>query len=121
MKMNVKELIEHLQTMPSDTMVVVTGDRLSDQLEQAATMLRQQQERIKQLEETQEYLYKTHDTDKAQIEALKRPNNVVGVPADKLAEMQTEIEALKAKLKLHEAMDNQCASLMQQFRKASEK
>ena len=63
-----------------------------------ATMLRQQQERIKQLEETQEYLYKTHDADKAQIEALKRPNNVVGVPADKLAEMQAEIEALKALL-----------------------
>ena len=66
--------------------------------EKAATMLRQQQERIKQLEETQEYLYKTHDADKAQIEALKRPNNVVGVPADKLAEMQAEIEALKALL-----------------------
>ena len=39
-----------------------------------------------------------------QIEALKRPNNVVGVPSDKLAEMQAtikqqqaEIEALKAK------------------------
>ena len=61
---------------------------------EASTMLRQQQERIKQLEETQEYLYKTHDADKAQIEALKRPNNVVGVPADKLAEMQAEIEAL---------------------------
>ena len=60
-----------------------------------ATMLRQQQERIKQLEKTQEYLYKTHDADKAQIEALKRPNNVVGVPADKLAEMQAKIEALK--------------------------
>jgi hypothetical protein len=54
-----------------------------------------QQDRIKQLEETQKYLYKTHDADKAQIEALKRPNNVVGVPADKLAEMQAEIEALK--------------------------
>ena len=62
---------------------------------EASTMLRQQQERIKQLEETQEYLYKTHDADKAQIEALKRPNNVVGVPADKLAEMQAKIEALK--------------------------
>ena len=38
----------------------------------------------------------------AEIEALKRPNNVVGVPQDKLAEMQStirqqqaEIEALK--------------------------
>ena len=34
--------------------------------------------------------------------------------------LQAEIEDLKAKLQLHEAMDNQCASLMQQFRKASE-
>ena len=36
-------------------------------------------------------------------------------------EQQIEIEALKAKLQLHEAMDKQCASLMQQFRKAQEK
>ena len=35
--------------------------------------------------------------------------------------LQAEIAGLKAKLQLHEAMDNQCASLMQQFRKASEK
>ena len=35
--------------------------------------------------------------------------------------LQAEIEDLKAKLQLHEAMDNLCASLMQQFRKASEK
>jgi len=35
--------------------------------------------------------------------------------------LQAEIDDLKAKLQLHEAMDNQCASLMQQFRKASEK
>ena len=33
----------------------------------------------------------------AEIEALKRPNNVVGVPSDKLAEMQAEIKALRAK------------------------
>ena len=41
--------------------------------------------------------------------------------ADTIREQQAEIEALKAKLQLHEAMDNQCASLMQQFRKAQEK
>ena len=35
--------------------------------------------------------------------------------------LQAEIAGLKDKLQLHEAMDNQCASLMQQFRKASEK
>jgi DNA repair ATPase RecN len=40
---------------------------------------------------------------------------------DMLRQQQAEIEELKAKLQLHEAMDNQCASLMQQFRKASEK
>ena len=51
----------------------------------------------------------------------ERPHNTVLVPCDKLAEMQAEIEELKAKLQLHETMDNQCASLMQQFRKASEK
>ena len=51
----------------------------------------------------------------------ERPHNTVLVPCDKLAEMQAEIDDLKAKLQLHEAMDNQCASLMQQFRKASEK
>ena len=41
--------------------------------------------------------------------------------ATMLRQQQAEIEDLKAKLQLHEAMDNQCASLMQQFRKASEK
>ena len=51
----------------------------------------------------------------------ERPHNTVLVPCDKLAEMQAEIEDLKAKLQLHDAMDNQCASLMQQFRKAQEK
>ena len=38
--------------------------------------------------------------------------------ATMLRQQQAEIEKLKAKLQLHEAMDNQCASLMQQFRKA---
>ena len=40
---------------------------------------------------------------------------------DMLRHQQEEIKDLKAKLQLHEAMDNQCASLMQQFRKAQEK
>jgi len=51
-------------------------------------------------------------------------NMVGGIPviegAKLLRQQQSEIELLKAKLQLHEAMDNQCASLMQQFRKASE-
>ena len=89
--MNANELADYLLNF-----IMTVEDYDESKHEKAATMLRQQQERIKQLEETQEYLYKTHDADKAQIEALKRPNNVVGVPADKLAEMQAEIEALKA-------------------------
>ena len=43
------------------------------------------------------------------------------VAANMLRQQQAEIEELKAKLQLHDAMDNQCASLMQQFRKANEK
>ena len=39
---------------------------------QAEAMLRQQQVRIKQLEETQEYLYKTHDKDKAKLAAAEQ-------------------------------------------------
>ena len=50
------------------------------------------------------------------IELFKSATMLRTIPA-----LQAEIEELKAKLKLHEAMDNQCASLMQQFRKASEK
>jgi hypothetical protein len=46
---------------------------------------------------------------------------VMEIAATMLRQQQAEIEELKAKLQLHEAMDNQCASLMQQFRKASEK
>ena len=38
-----------------------------------------------------------------------------------LRQQQAEIKELKTKLQLHEAMDNQCAFLMQQFRKAQEK
>ena len=38
-----------------------------------------------------------------------------------IEKQRAEIEELKAKLQLHEAMDNQCASLMQQFKKAKEK
>ena len=40
-------------------------------------MLRQQQALIEQLEKTQDYLYKTHDKDKAEIEALKAENRVL--------------------------------------------
>ena len=39
---------------------------------QAATMLRDQHLRIQQLEQTQEYLFKTHDADKAQLKAAEQ-------------------------------------------------
>ena len=84
--------------------------------EEITTMLRQQQVRIEQLLETQNYLYKRHDEQqadlkdadkyalelerlyedaKAEIEALKRPNNVVGVPCDELKKMQDQLAHLK--------------------------
>jgi len=62
-KMNANELADGLERFESFNGDVFFGT--------CAVMLRQQQERIKQLEETQEYLYKTHDADKAEIEALK--------------------------------------------------
>ena len=69
--MNANELIEFLEDNASEA----RANGFSDvRFMQTATMLRQQQERIKQLEETQEYLYKTHDADKAEIEALKAEN-----------------------------------------------
>lgn len=48
-------------------------------------------------------------------------HQAVNEAATMLRQQQAEIEELKGKLQLHEAMDNQCASLMQQFRKAQEK
>ena len=49
-----------------------------------ATMLRQQQALIEQLEKTQDYLYKTHDADKAEIEALKRHRNRLETLAEQM-------------------------------------
>ena len=57
--MNANELAEDLE---GAKLVIV---RLNE-------TLRQQQVRIKQLEETQEYLYKTHDKDKAQLAAAEQ-------------------------------------------------
>jgi len=60
----------------------------------------------------------------ADIQAFKTEELTIwerNTTATMLRQQQAEIEELKAKLQLHEAMDNQCASLMQQFRKAQEK
>ena len=57
----------------------------NDKTHQAiATMLRQQQALIEQLEKTQDYLYKTHDADKAEIEALKRHRNRLETLAEQM-------------------------------------
>jgi hypothetical protein len=72
--MNAIELAEAMETRARIRKQITnrenTGDRLSKQLEQAATMLRQQQLRIDQLLETQDYLYKKHDEQQAEIERL---------------------------------------------------
>ena len=49
-----------------------------------------------------------------QAKELDEAGHMIGV-------LREYISELKAKLQLHEAMDNQCASLMQQVRKAQEK
>jgi len=60
--MNANELAEIIQHLENAKYVGAS---------KAATMLRQQQVRIEQLLETQDYLYKKHDEQQAEIEALK--------------------------------------------------
>ena len=62
--MNANELANELDVFAVELTCKISGE--------AATMLRQQQVRIKQLEETQEYLYKTHDKDKAKLAAAEQ-------------------------------------------------
>ena len=59
--MNANELADNLND----------GDVSYITMDKAATMLRQQQVKIEQLLETQDYLYKKHDKQQAEIEALK--------------------------------------------------
>ena len=61
--MNAKELAEIIEHLENARYIGAS---------KAAEMLRQQQVRIKQLEETQEYLYKTHDKDKAKLAAAEQ-------------------------------------------------
>ena len=60
-----------------------------------------------------------------ELENTDEGSGYLGVLANEAATMlrqqQAEIDDLKVKLQLHEAMDNQCASLMQQFRKVQKK
>ena len=71
-----------------------------------------------------DWLLKPTANELADIQAFKTEELTIwerNTTATMLRQQQAEIEELKAKLQLHEAMDNQCASLMQQFRKAQEK
>ena len=54
-------------------------------------MLRDQHLRIQQLEQTQEYLFKKHDADKAEIASLKKE-----AALQRLSDFTQEAEALKA-------------------------
>ena len=85
----------------------MTANELADGLDEdgyhhCADMLRQQQALIEQLEKTQDYLYKTHDADKAEIEFLKK--EILEKHEDwkhegqQAANARAEIEALKATL-----------------------
>jgi len=69
--MNANELADVLENIT--TYKEAEHDIFSDKekLTEAATTLRQQQVRIEQLLETQDYLYKRHDKQQAEIEALK--------------------------------------------------
>ena len=60
---------EHLDFYNPDSIYYGNSHHYIQQLE---NKVRQQQIRIKQLEETQEYLYKTHDKDKAKLAAAEQ-------------------------------------------------
>lgn len=108
--MNANELADKLDEAADD----LEAENIFAWEERAgATMLRQQQAEIKALKEFKRQ-YETLNRNvindlmlaKSEIETLKRPNNVVGVPQDKLTDMQVTIrqlqaenEALKALLK----------------------
>ena len=94
--MNANELADELEAFHVDP------DGFPYMIGEAITMLRQQQALIEQLEKTQDYLYKTHDTDKAKIEALKKrlenPVGAFGIERAYEAGKQTaqaEIEEMK--------------------------
>ena len=65
--MTANELADALDDVVANYIQMIADVDFSD----VATMLRHQQALIEQLEKTQDYLYKTHDADKAEIEALK--------------------------------------------------
>ena len=77
--MNANELADELKEI-----ALISDNHTKIVLGIAETMLRQQQALIEQLEKTQDYLYKTHDADKAEIEALKRHRNRLETLAEQM-------------------------------------
>ena len=65
------EKIVELYTHPVKELTDEEVFNLEQQAYNLAMQVQNQKALIKQLEETQVYLYKTHDADKAEIEALK--------------------------------------------------
>ena len=63
-KMNANELMPQLEELKVEVLKLIEKNT-------------QQQALIEQLEKTQDYLYKTHDADKAEIEALKKPREMI--------------------------------------------
>ena len=84
--MNANELADEL-----DNMLKAIG--LTDN--RVPTMLRQQQAEIEVLKKEAALQRLSDFTQEAEIEALKRPNNIVGVPCDKLKKMQDRLAHLE--------------------------
>ena len=93
------------------------GEEYDRLVHEIPDLLRQQQADLKDADKYALELERLYEDAKAEIEALKADK---ALHDEAYLSQMKEIEELKAKLQLHEAMDNQCASLMQQFRKASE-
>lgn len=91
--MNANELADLIGLLESEAK---TTARIDDFIKKsAAAMLRQLQKQHDSLALwVKEYQDKVDEL-RAEIEALKRPNNVVGVPSDKLAEMQAQLAGYK--------------------------
>ena len=92
--MTANELADYLESMADD--VGHEGYHRSALVLkfEAPQLIRQQQALIEQLEKTQDYLYKTHDADKAEIERLTMLCDCMTTESNRKG---NEIEELKVK------------------------
>jgi len=70
----------------------MNAKEFAHELEEAASFIRQQEVEIERI--TSKYEEILHEQ-QVEIEALKRPNNVVGVPCDELKKMQDRLAHLE--------------------------